>query len=196
MKNVIKDALQRPVPGIYATYVQQLEDWLDKRRRMIELGDDFDFPPDNYSPCESNWNVEYLNKPAVQSAIYAKPTVWTDCSVKVDYSFLSMQNPMEPTYKWLVENGKGLRLTIVSGDDDSVCGTLGTQSWIWNMNYTVNPQFDWQVWTDSTGQVGGYMVKFENAFNFITVHSAGHMIPETQPKRSLEVITMYLQGKI
>mmetsp|Transcript_41413 Transcript_41413/g.66619 ORF Transcript_41413/g.66619 Transcript_41413/m.66619 type:complete len:104 (-) Transcript_41413:104-415(-) len=103
---------------------------------------------------------------------------------------------MEPVYKWLIENGGGLHITIVSGDDDSVCGTLGTQSWIWNMNYTVNAQYNWKVWTDSTGQVGGYMVKFDNAFNFITVHSAGHMVPETQPMRSLEAFTMYLKGDI
>ena len=80
--------------------------------------------------------------------------------------------------------------------DDSVCGTLGTQSWIWNMNYTVDSNNDWEQWTDSTGQLGGYMVKFVDAFNFVTVHSAGHMIPETQPMRSLEAFTAYLKGEI
>ena len=90
-------------------------------------------------------------------------------------------------------------MTIVSGDDDSV-GTLGTQSWIWNMNYTVDAQFNWKQWTDSTGQLGGYVTKFvtgtKPAFNFVTVHSAGHMIPETQPMRSLEAFTAYLKGDI
>jgi len=196
MKRVIKDALGRPVPGVYAKLVAQLEaDMAVMKRRRLELGDS-DFPPGDYYPCESNWEVEYLNQPKVQEAIGARPTLWTDCSIKVDYSFASMQNPMEPTYKWLIETAPELRITIVSGDDDSVCGTLGTQSWIWNMNYTVNPQDDWKQWTDSTGQVGGYTVKFEKAFNFITVHSAGHMVPETQPRRSLEAFTMYLKGEI
>ena len=191
MKRVVKEALGRPVPGVYAKLVEQLE--ADMNRRRLQ---DSDFPPSNYYPCESNWNVEYLNQRAVQEAIYARPTLWTDCSLKVDYSFASMNNPMEPTYAWLIETAPDLRITIVSGDDDSVCGTLGTQSWIWNMNYTVSPQADWKQWTDSTGQVGGYMVKFEQAFNFITVHSAGHMVPETQPRRSLEAFTMYLKGDI
>lgn len=196
MKQVIKDTLGRPVPGIYNELVEQLEKEQAKRRRL----GDYDFPPDNYYPCESNWNAEYLNLPNVQTAIYAKPTVWTDCSFKINYSSKSMNNPMEPTYKWLIENGGGLHITIVSGDDDSVCGTLGTQSWIWDMDYTVNAQYNWKQWTDGTGQLGGYVTKFENggkpAFNFVTVHSAGHMIPETQPARSLEAFTAYLKGDI
>merc|ERR1712087_891346 len=196
MKRVVKDALGRPVPGVYAKLVQQLEADIEKRRRLGDSDSDSDFPPGDYYPCESNWNVEYLNQPKVQEAISARPTLWTDCSLKVDYSFASMNNPMEPTYKWLIETAPDLRITIVSGDDDSVCGTLGTQSWIWDMGYTVDPQMDWKQWTDSTGQVGGYMVKFQKAFNFITVHSAGHMVPETQPRRSLEAVTMYLKGEI
>merc|ERR1719245_2957660 len=126
----------------------------------------------------------------------AKPTVWSQCSVKVDYSYASMQNPMEPTYKWLIETAPELRITIVSGDDDSVCGTLGTQSWIWDMNYTVVKDYNWKQWEDSTGQLGGFIVKFKDAFNFVTVHSAGHMVPEQQPMKSLETFTMYLDGKI
>ena len=86
MKQVVKDAQGRPVPGIYNKLVGQFEKDVDKRRRL----GDFDFPPDNYYPCESNWNTEYLNLPAVQSAIYAKPTLWTDCSVKINYSIKSM----------------------------------------------------------------------------------------------------------
>ena len=113
MKQVIKDALGRPVPGFYAPLVEQLENEISKRRRL----GDFDFPPDDYYPCESNWAAEYLNLPAVQTAIYAKPTLWTDCSFKINYSFQSMNNPMEPTYKWLIENDPSLHITIVSGDD-------------------------------------------------------------------------------
>ena len=87
MKQVIKDALGRPVPGIYNKLVsqleQQLEDITGRRRLGSELGDNFDFPPDNYYPCESNWETEYFNKPEVQAAIYARPTLWTDCSFKI-----------------------------------------------------------------------------------------------------------------
>jgi len=103
---------------------------------------------------------------------------------------------MEPTWKWLVENAPDLRITIVSGDDDSVCGTLGTQSWIWNMGYAVEEDANWKQWEDGNGQIGGFLVKFKNAFNFITVHSAGHMVPEQKPMRSLEAFTMYLKGDI
>jgi len=100
---------------------------------------------------------------------------------------------MEPYYTWLITNAPELRLTIVSGDDDSVCGTLGTQSWIWEMNYTANANYTWQAWFVD-GQVAGYLTKFEKAYNFVTVHTAGHMIPHYQPKRSLVAFTNYING--
>jgi len=190
MKHVIRDALNRPVPGMYADMADHLERALDENDLSVS------FPPTDYYPCESNWALKWLNKKDVQTAIHAKHTVWSTCSSKINYSDESMQNPMEPTWKWLVENAPDLRITIVSGDDDSVCGTLGTQSWIWNMNYTVNENVNWKQWLDSNGQLGGFMVKFKDAFNFLTVHSAGHMVPEHQPMRSLEAFTMYLKGDI
>jgi len=111
-----------------------------------------------------------------------------------------MNNPMEPTWKWLVAQAS-LRMTIVSGDDDSVCGSLGTQSWLWNMGWTTDTNYDWVTWTDASDQVGGYIVKFlttdrKAAMNYVTVHSAGHMIPQTQPERSLETFQNFLAGKM
>lgn len=193
MKTVVQDALGRPVPGIYADLVAKLELEVERRR----LGET-DFPPSDYFACETNWATQWLNEPAVQTAIYAKPTKWAECSdaVNLNYSAASLANPMEPTWKWLVQSGGGLRMTIVSGDDDSVCGSLGTQSWLWQMGYEVENKANWVAWMDSTDQVGGYVTKFENALNFVTVHSAGHMIPETQPRRSLETFAAYLHGEI
>jgi len=187
MKQVIGGALKRPIPGMYA-------DLVDRMNMKSEMDSDVEFPPSDYYPCEGNWAQQWLNKKEVQQAIHAKPAQWATCSDKVDYSDESLATPMEPTWKWLVENAPHLRMTIVSGDDDSVCGTLGTQSWIWNMNYAA--EVDWKKWMDSNGQMGGWLTKFKDAFNFVTVHSAGHMVPEQQPMRSLEVFTMYLKGDI
>lgn len=74
-------------------------------------------------------------------------------------------------------------------------GLAGTQSWMWNMGWTVDSSNNWKVWTDTNQQTGGYLTKWKNAMNLVTVHSAGHLIPETQPSRSLQTFTRYLAGE-
>ena len=211
LKTVVNESLGRPMPGYY--------------QKVLESKIDNDIKYDHtdnykmaYEPCESNWLTEYLNQKSVQSAIHAKPTTWRDCG-GISYSFASEQNPMEPTWKWLFTNAPSVHYTIVSGDDDSVCGTLGTQSWIYDLGYEIEKP--WSAWTDESGQNGGYLIKFKDALSFVTVHSAGtyinyiiyiqyashkniiyfysintgHMIPETQPSRSLQSFKRYLSGE-
>ena len=35
-----------------------------------------------------------------------------------------------PLYNYLIDGAYGLDILIYSGDDDSVCGTVGTQNWV------------------------------------------------------------------
>jgi carboxypeptidase C (cathepsin A) len=187
LKEVVHGALKRPIPLYY-------QDILDSYEKKVNLESPYDHLGD-YQPCEGDWMTSYLNQKSVQTAIHAElkgKTHWVFCG-GINYSYASSANPMEPTYKWIFDMEPNLHYTIVSGDDDSNCGTLGTQSWIYNMGYTISSP--WTHWTDSAGQTGGYHIKFKNAFNFLTVHSAGHMIPETQPMRSLESFTRYLSGE-
>ena len=45
---------------------------------------------------------------------------------------------MTSYYKYLIDGGFGLNILVYSGDDDDVCATIGTQSWIWRLGYRVN----------------------------------------------------------
>jgi len=145
---------------------------------------------DDYDPCVDNYAVKYLNRPDVQAAIHAKPTVWTECSIKIDYNISDSQNPMEPLYKNLIDNYK-LHILVYSGDDDSVCATSGSQFWIYDLGYPITKS--WASWTDNEGQVGGYLVEFQG-FKFVTVHGAGHEVPTYKPERALELFSNYLNG--
>ena len=44
---------------------------------------------------------------------------------------------MTPIYNYLIDGKYGLNLLVYSGDDDDVCATVGTQSWIWDLGYDV-----------------------------------------------------------
>jgi carboxypeptidase C (cathepsin A) len=147
--------------------------------------------PGDYDPCVDNYAVRYLNRADVQTAIHAKPAVWTECSTKIVYNTSDSLNPMEPIYKNLIDNYK-LHILVYSGDDDSVCATSGSQYWIYNLGYPITKS--WATWTDNSGQVGGYLVEF-SGFKFVTVHTAGHEVPTYEPERALELFTNYLAGK-
>ena len=88
----------------------------------------------------------------------------------------------------------------MSGDDDSVCATLGTQQFIWDLGLEVLSP--WQPWFMDDGpkcpgpackQVGGYAVSFDG-LSLVTVHGAGHLAPATRPAQALEVLRRFLAG--
>jgi carboxypeptidase C (cathepsin A) len=145
---------------------------------------------DNYDPCWDNYMLKYLNRADVQSAIHAKQTVWTECSTKVQYNETDSFVPMEPYYLTLINDAK-IKILVFSGDDDSVCATSGSQYWIYPLDYNITSP--WKTWTDTDGQVGGYLVKF-TGFNFVTIHTAGHEVPTYQPSRAFTLFQNFLNG--
>jgi len=66
------------------------------------------------------------------------------------------------------------------------------------MNWVPDEDNFWQSWLDNDGQVGGFYTRYltsdqsETAIHFITVRSAGHMVPTTQPMRALMVLNKFL----
>ena len=40
-------------------------------------------------------------------------------------------------YKELLEDPANIKILVYSGDDDGVCGTVGTQEWIWDLGFEV-----------------------------------------------------------
>ena len=87
-----------------------------------------------------------------------------------------------------------------SGDDDAACATSGEEYWLnrWK-NYVRDHSTNWLPWKSDDLQLGGYHTIYHhrnnmdfNALHLITVRSAGHMVPTTQPGRSLTVLRKFL----
>jgi hypothetical protein len=74
-----------------------------------------------------------------------------------------------PIYNYLIDGGNELDILIYSGDDDSVCGTIGTQDWIYDLGYAVSSK--WQPYV-LNGQTAGYLTQFSGNLqkNCIYVH--------------------------
>jgi carboxypeptidase C (cathepsin A) len=94
-----------------------------------------------------------------------------------------------------------IKMLIFSGDDDSVCATLGTQQFLWDLGLPIVS--DWAPWTLPSGpgcphgpaceQVAGYVTLFDG-LSFVTVHGAGHLVPATRPTQGLHVLRNFLNG--
>jgi hypothetical protein len=67
-------------------------------------------------------------------------------------------------------------------DDDIICGTIGTQKWLWDIGFPIIPEEYWKVWKID-GQIVGYITQFEIPFSkeprltFSTIYFASYEVP-------------------
>ena len=156
-----------------------------------------------YEPCADNYASTYLNREDVKKAIHVKnDIVWEECSQLSKYKMSDKMLPMEKYYPMLLNSKThpNLRILVYSGDDDGVCGTVGTQRWIYDLGFSVDSL--WKTWYVD-GQTAGYITKFktDNApsgsrLSFMTVHGAGHEVPTYKPKEALILFEMYITNQI
>lgn len=156
-----------------------------------------------YVTCNEYYLEQYLNLDEVQTALHAKSTLnseWTHCAndVFAAWPLESWFNSMGDTYKDLVEN-YDINMLVYSGDNDAVCSIQGTNKFFDHLGYSTDSTTDWKEWRFD-GQVAGFQTRYlksdgKTAFNFQTVRSAGHMVPSTQPERSLELFRKYINGE-
>jgi len=159
---------------------------------------------DSYLPCIEYNMADWLNLAEVQDALNVKPTTWEMCSDPVwnawpdsDYDAFIQQYYTEIVNNYSVD--KSLKLCVYSGDDDSVCGLQGTQYWLdrWD-GFAANPDQQWVPWEDDDQELGGYYTQYRGtndgrlALHFVTVRTAGHMVPTTQPPRALAILRKFL----
>jgi hypothetical protein len=122
-----------------------------------------------YEPCEDIYTTNYLNNVYVKLALHVEEDIeWEECSRTTKYNLADKMLPMEKYYK-IILNSKthpDLRVLVYSGDDDSVCGTIGTQRWIYNLGFPTDSL--WDTWYNTEGQTAGFITKFKTR-RFVTM---------------------------
>lgn len=158
-----------------------------------------------YLPCSDDLMAQWLLGDDVMSALNVKVTEWSSCNDEVYYAWPESDwyRFMQDYYAEIIEKYSaelGLKLAIYSGDDDSVCAQSGTQYWLqrWT-GFSAADDARWVAWKDDGEQLGGYHSVYTmdaddsfDALHFLTVRSAGHMVPTTQPQRALQILKKYL----
>ena len=151
--------------------------------------------PTDYEPCEEDYMTSYLNQAAVKEALHVKSDIeWAQCSRTIRYDQKNGHDDMTPYYNYLIDGKFGLNILVYSGDDDSVCATIGTQDWIWDLGYEPKGKI-WRKY-EVAGQVAGYFSEWKDTkLGFLTVHGAGHEVPTYKPEIALDMFSKYLAGE-
>ncbi|KAK3446540.1 hypothetical protein EUGRSUZ_A02221 [Eucalyptus grandis] len=162
---------------------------IDKYNNFLETKD----------PCEEQDVIKYFNRKDVQDALHAKLVAvghWNTCSddVNKNYRFEDLYISMIPVLGELVKSG--LRVLVYSGDLDAVVPFLGTRTMVDALATNVlklNTTLSYRAWFDSK-RVAGYTQEYGN-LAFAIIRGASHTAPATQPERSLQLFTSFLEGK-
>ncbi|KAJ0630389.1 putative carboxypeptidase D [Helianthus annuus] len=143
-----------------------------------------------FDPCTENYIQEYLNTPAVQQSLHAKPVQWESCNVLINLSWKDMPFTVLPVIQDLMTSG--ISVWIFSGDTDGRVSVTSSRYSINKLQTSV--KIPWYPWMYQ-GEVGGYVVGYDN-LTFVTIRGAGHFVPSYQPGRALAFFTSFLEGKL
>ena len=149
---------------------------LDKNRGLSALSPDKSLETSlSYEACEDDYMTAYLNLPEVKRALHVSTDIsWTMCSSSTRYRHVDSEVSMVSVYKELLQSPEELKIFVYSGDDDGVCGTVGTQEWIWDMDFEVLNE--WQAYM-LQGQLAGFHTIWKDVrLGLLTIHGAGHEV--------------------
>jgi len=81
------------------------------------------------------------------------------------------------------------RVIIYSGDQDFAVSFVGSQSWISNLKWKYQNQFnnaEQEKWL-LDNYIAGYITTYDN-LSLILIRQAGHLVPADQPLVALELL--------
>eukprot|EP01114_Cavostelium_apophysatum_P010762 TRINITY_DN2487_c0_g1_i1.p1 TRINITY_DN2487_c0_g1~~TRINITY_DN2487_c0_g1_i1.p1 ORF type:complete len:455 (-),score=74.19 TRINITY_DN2487_c0_g1_i1:20-1384(-) len=142
-----------------------------------------------YQPCADSFTADYLNLPEVQKAIFAwrsENVTWADCNGVVHYNYSDVEKSVIPLYENFFN--EGLRILVYSGDVDAIVPYTGTRQWVNDLGRSILEPWRPYILDE---QVAGYVTIFDG-LTFATVRNAGHMVPQTQPKRAQDMFSKFL----
>lgn len=136
--------------------------------------------------------MDFMNDATVREQLHIPTYVqsWTMC--KDDFNYTMFENATQSIWdtKELYDN---YRMMKYSGDKDGCVPTIGTLGWINALGRTITA--DWRTWYLEDNQtLAGYVQEFEG-LTFISVHGAGHMVPQDQREAGLTMINYFMSGK-
>lgn len=139
-------------------------------------------------------SFKWLNHELVKEAINVdKDAVIFSGDNGDGFTYNMTEKNLLPFYKELVTN-TSIRVLVYNGDTDPCLDSLSGQNWTTSLGFKETQE--WRPWTiDGKQYMGGYVTRYENDFDFLTIRGSGHMVPEYKPKVTLEFLEKWLKGE-
>jgi len=133
--------------------------------------------------------IDFMNDPKTKTALHIPENVqdWTMC--KDDYNYTMFDNA---TYSIWADKDitSKYRMLKYSGDKDGCVPTIGTLGWINSLELDVKK--DWRAWyLEDSDTLAGYVQEFDG-ITFVSVHGAGHMVPQDQREAGLLMLNSWI----
>lgn len=141
-----------------------------------------------------NAQAIYLDLPQVKKALnLPSSATFFQCDNGEDFTYSETEKDVISWYKEIIAEGK-LRVLVYNGDTDPCINSYQAQNWTRNLGFAETQS--WRPWTlDGCQSMGGYVTRYENNFDFVSIKGAGHMVPLHRPQATLEFISRFLMAE-
>jgi len=166
--------------GGYFTY--SLYDTCTYRNGLLK-GNDVDTAAalgDNDYPCGGGIVLEqYVRLDIVHRALKVQSEFFETDNAGDGFEYTPTEPDLTGFYREVVEQQK-LRVLIYNGDTDPAITSFAAQNWTSHMGFEELQH--WRPWTvDRCQRMGGYVTRYKDNFDFVTIRGAGHMVPTYKP---------------
>ncbi|KAJ9540416.1 hypothetical protein OSB04_026922 [Centaurea solstitialis] len=148
--------------------------------------------------CYDFSNLEkFLVQSSVKTALGVPSNIeFVSCSDRVYQAMIDdwMRN-LEVGIPALLE--QNIKLLVYAGEYDLICNWLGNSRWVHAMQWS--GQKDFVAASNVPFLVDGKqagILKNHGSLTFVKVHDAGHMVPMDQPRASLQMLELWMTGKL
>lgn len=149
--------------------------------------------PNGYQCGGPAAQVEWLGKDKVKQALNIPlDAVFFQSDNGVGFTYTFGETDLISWYKKIIAENF-LRVIVYNGDTDPCINSLQAQNWTSSLGF--NETQSWRPWTlDGCQRMGGYVTRYENGFDFITIRGSGHMVPQFKSRATLEFLSRVLDG--
>jgi len=145
----------------------------------------------NDYPCGGGAVMEdYFKLQSVKDALHVKSTFFEVDNAEGDFSYTPTEKDLTGFYKDI--NGK-LKVLIYNGDTDPAITSFAAQNWTSQLGFKENEA--WRPWTlDGCRRMGGYVVRYNRSFDYLTIRGAGHLVPRYKPAAAIAFFKAWIEG--
>jgi vitellogenic carboxypeptidase-like protein len=152
------------------------------------------------NPPDEGYFSQYLNQPEIRKAIHVGDTCFGcnagTCEKHLMGDFhVSLRPELE-----LILKSSGMKVLVYSGQLDIIIASALTErflpylEWPSAKAFAAAPKKVWRV-EGTDAEVAGF-VREVPGFQRVIVRGAGHIVPFDQPRRSLDMITHFVEGSV